>query len=84
LSRGLWLTSDQINGIRADLATGKLHRVIATRWGVDQSVVSRIARGKRKREGVSCTCGNCAKCSNRLATERYRERKKRDERERAA
>ncbi len=84
MSRGLWLTPDQVSGIRAELATGKLHRVIAARWGVDQSVVSRIARGKRKREGVSCLCGFCAKCSNRLATERYRARKRRDERERAA
>jgi hypothetical protein len=80
MSRGLWLTPDQIAGIRAELAKGSLHRVIASRWGVDQSVVSRIARGKRKREGVSCLCGACKTCRNRLDTERYRERKRRDRR----
>lgn len=81
MSRGLWLTGEQVADIRVALAAGKLHRVIAKRHCVDQSVVSKIARGRRKRDGVSCLCGECRTCKNRLATERYRERKSRDKRE---
>jgi len=76
MSRGLWLTTEQIADIRSELATGKLHRVIAQRFSIDQSVVSRIAHGRRKKEGISCLCGECRKCRNREASERYRLRRK--------
>jgi hypothetical protein len=76
MSRGLWLTSEQIADIRREIASGKLHRVIAKRFAIDQSVVSRIARGRRKKQGVSCLCGECQVCRNRDASERYRARKR--------
>lgn len=84
MSRGLWLTAEQISYVRAELRMGnKTHAEIAKRLEVDHSVVSRIATGKRKKNGVSCICGWCTKCKNREASERYRERKKRDAKERS-
>jgi len=82
MSRGLWLSEDQMAEVRKLLADGKLyHRQIAERFCVDRSVISRIARGQRKMPGV-CLCRTCPKCKNREQSARYRERRDRDARER--
>lgn len=63
MSRSYWLTPDQIAYIRSELARGiKTHAQIADNvgLGIDRSVVSRIASGKRKKNGVCCECGWCA------------------------
>jgi hypothetical protein len=78
MSRSYWLTPEQVEYIRAELARGKSHADIAANvgTGVDRSVVSRIAQGKRRTNGLRCGCLKCPKCRNRDASERYRARKR--------
>jgi len=75
MSRGPWLSQDQIAEIKALLATGKhTHYYIAAQFSVDRSVVTNIARGKRRTPGLRCICGTCKLCRNREACARYNER----------
>lgn len=79
MSRGAWLSAEQVADIKAEIARGLTRTAIAQSRGIHRTVVSYIALGKRKTNGLKCVCERrwCRICSDRAAQERYRERKRR-------
>lgn len=76
MSKGLWLTQEQVRRIRERLTAHHYHYAIADEIGVDRSVVTRIANGHRRTNGLICDCGKCRKCKNREATSRRNQRRR--------
>ena len=75
MSRGPWITAEQLQSIQRMARIGYSLTYIAMQVGVERTAVGRVLR--RGRAATVCLCGRCRLCCNRLATAEYRRRKKR-------